>query len=334
MRERLRDCRRAAGWTQSELAEVAGVSRSLVAAVEAGRNQPSVDAALAMARALGRDVESLFGAGDPRPAPRAEPVGRAAAPGSPVRLSRVRERLVYAPLPGAEGLGEAADAVLLGPGRVEMLPGGEQVGVVVAGCEPSLGLLARLLPGRGAQRLIPVHATSTSAAQALHAGRCHVAVVHGRASDLKRGGASLGRLEIGRWRVGLACVRGTDRSLERLLRGAIVQRGRGAAAQRALVRALREAGLQTARGPQAEGHLDAIRRLEAGAAPVALTTEPLARAAGLDFVALEEHRVELRFDAADPQLHALLEIVESGAYRTRLRVQGYELGRSAGVSPA
>jgi DNA-binding XRE family transcriptional regulator len=56
----VRESRLAAGMTQAELAARAGVSRQLVAAVEAGRHAPAVDAALGIARALGTTVEELF----------------------------------------------------------------------------------------------------------------------------------------------------------------------------------------------------------------------------------------------------------------------------------
>ncbi|MDE3131489.1 MAG: helix-turn-helix transcriptional regulator, partial [Acidobacteriota bacterium] len=48
------------GLTQAELATRAGVSRQLVAAVEAGVNAPSVDSALRLAQTLGCPVEDLF----------------------------------------------------------------------------------------------------------------------------------------------------------------------------------------------------------------------------------------------------------------------------------
>jgi DNA-binding XRE family transcriptional regulator len=56
----VRERRLACGMTQAELAARAGVSRQLVAAVEAGRHAPAVDAALGIARALGTTVEELF----------------------------------------------------------------------------------------------------------------------------------------------------------------------------------------------------------------------------------------------------------------------------------
>ncbi|MBV9534199.1 MAG: helix-turn-helix transcriptional regulator, partial [Solirubrobacterales bacterium] len=62
----LRERRLQCGLSQTELAARAGVSRQLVAAVEAGRNTPAVDAALRLARALATTVEELFCAPAPR----------------------------------------------------------------------------------------------------------------------------------------------------------------------------------------------------------------------------------------------------------------------------
>ena len=52
--------RKELGLTQGELATSAGVSRQLVAALEAGVNTPAVDAAMRLARALECPVEELF----------------------------------------------------------------------------------------------------------------------------------------------------------------------------------------------------------------------------------------------------------------------------------
>ena len=58
----VRAARTAAGLTQAQLAEAAGVSRQTVVAVEAGDYAPSVYLALALARHLGSTVEALFDA--------------------------------------------------------------------------------------------------------------------------------------------------------------------------------------------------------------------------------------------------------------------------------
>jgi putative transcriptional regulator len=57
---RLREWRAKKQLTQAELAELAGVSRKTINTVENGVFVPSVQLALALARALGTDVEALF----------------------------------------------------------------------------------------------------------------------------------------------------------------------------------------------------------------------------------------------------------------------------------
>lgn len=60
--------RKELGLTQAELAASAGVSRQLVAALEAGVNTPAVDAAMRLARALECPVEELFDESPPESA--------------------------------------------------------------------------------------------------------------------------------------------------------------------------------------------------------------------------------------------------------------------------
>ncbi len=325
MRPEVRERRRAVGWTQAELAAAAGVSRSLVAAVEAGRHVPSVATALALAHALGRDVESLFAPLQGK-SPACEPVLGPAPAGSPVRLARVAGRSVYVPLEGVARLRVPADAVLTGSGP-ELLAGGETAGIVVAGCEPALDLLERLLPGRGPRRLLSLRATSARARRALLAGRCHGAVVHGRPRDLERScRPDETRLQLAAWHVGLAWSGAAPPRLEHLAGLRVVRRPPDAAAQRTLERALRAAGLPATSGPVAAGHLEAAALVLGGAADAALTIEPVARSAGLHFLPLERHRVELRAVAPGGGIEALADVITSGGFRQRLAgLAGYEV---------
>jgi putative molybdopterin biosynthesis protein len=61
----LRLARQARGFSQQQLASMAGVSRQAVSAVESGHSDPSLRVALALAQALGLSVEDLFGPGEP-----------------------------------------------------------------------------------------------------------------------------------------------------------------------------------------------------------------------------------------------------------------------------
>ncbi len=60
MRNRIKELRSKAGWTQEELGAKAGVSRQTIISIEGGRYDPSLSLALKLAALLGENVESLF----------------------------------------------------------------------------------------------------------------------------------------------------------------------------------------------------------------------------------------------------------------------------------
>jgi putative molybdopterin biosynthesis protein len=101
----LRLARQARGFSQQQLASMAGVSRQAVSAVESGHSDPSLRVALALAQALGLSVEEVFGPGEPATpvtATSLAPVGR---PGDRVSLAPVGDRFVALPLRGDPGTG-------------------------------------------------------------------------------------------------------------------------------------------------------------------------------------------------------------------------------------
>jgi putative molybdopterin biosynthesis protein len=170
---RLRVARQARGFSQQQLAGMAGVSRQAVSAVEAGHSDPSLRVAFALAQALGMTVEGLFGPGDLAQPVQAVPVAppdEAGAPdaqdgsGGRMLLAPVGERFVALPLRGdaAAGMGFLAAGGLMveagfsGPSAPSN-PGAPGAAadtipvrpiepprptLVVAGCDPALPLLA------------------------------------------------------------------------------------------------------------------------------------------------------------------------------------------------
>jgi molybdate-binding protein/DNA-binding XRE family transcriptional regulator len=96
----LRLARQARGYSQQQLAGMAGVSRQAVSAVEAGHSDPSLRVALALARALGTGVEELFGPSEPQPEVQARQVAPAGPPGARVILAPVGDAFVALPLAG------------------------------------------------------------------------------------------------------------------------------------------------------------------------------------------------------------------------------------------
>ncbi len=107
----LRLARQVRGFSQQQLASMAGVSRQAVSAVEAGHSDPSLRVALALAQALGMSVEDLFGPGEPAApvaavslAPLRDGAGQHDGT-SRVMLAPVGDRFVALPLRGDTGAG-------------------------------------------------------------------------------------------------------------------------------------------------------------------------------------------------------------------------------------
>ena len=332
--DRIRALRQDRGWSQTELAARAGVTRQLIGAVEAGRHTPNVRAALGLARALGMTVEELFAPGGDEPVPA---FGGAVPDGSPVLVARVGDRLVEVPVTHGTTGSEAwavADGVA-GPDGPDLFPGGSPDGLVIAGCDPLLGLLAELVGRDASERIVSAHASTGRAIAALAAGRIHGAVVHAPPDQLPAPPTGARRWHLARWQVGLA-GRGPGPlpSLEELgeRRARVVQRDEGAGTQRALERALTAIGIDRLPGPVADGHLDVARRVALGGHRAGVTMEAAARSFGLSFRPLEVHDVELWLDdrwADLPAARALVDQLGQPALVRRVAsIGGYDLAGS------
>jgi DNA-binding XRE family transcriptional regulator len=337
----LRERRLACGLTQGALAERAGVSRQLVAAVEAGRHAPAVDAALGLARALGTSVEELFASSHPDAIPA---IADRLRDRTSLRVGRVGDQLVVAELPdhGVAGAGWAKPDGLWHGGRLRLFAGAAPAGVVLAGCDPAFGLAERMLEGLGPRSLLSISASTGRALDALRRGTVHAAVVHGARGELPSPPAPVARWHVARWQVGLGVARSVGaRSLEAVFGAGvpIVGRDRAAASQQAFERARHAAGVEKQpSGRVASGHLDAAR-MAATLGGAGVTTEAGARAFGLRFLPIEDHVVELW--AAEqwrdhPGVNALGELLTSAAFLERVaHYGGYDLsGCGDRVEPA
>jgi DNA-binding XRE family transcriptional regulator len=315
----LRSLRKSSGLTQAELAARAGVSRQLVGAVEAGRHLPRVDAAVALAAVLGVEVSAVFG---PARVPVDAVAGTPAAEGSLVRAGWVGDRVVTAPARvGPEGW-DVADGIVEG-GALTLFDVGRP-GVVVAGCEPGLEALERMLRENG-MGAVAVSASSASAVEALVAGRLHAAVVHG--TGLSAAPRGVARFRLTEWRVGLAAPAEAASGWWRdALAGRVpvVQREQGAGVQHTFEN-VAEAGIA---GPRVGGHLEAARRAVLAGMP-AVTIEPAALAVGALFHPIEVHRAELWVAqdwVADRVVSEALHVIAGRRFQRRLEgVGGYDL---------
>jgi DNA-binding XRE family transcriptional regulator/molybdate-binding protein len=343
MTAKIRAAREALGWSQTALAERAGVSRQLVSAIESGRHQPNVAAAIGIARALNMLVEELFA----EPFTRAVPVlgEDQVMPDRPdtrevaVTVAAVGETVVA--VPARHGVINPerwawADATMAADGALTMLSGGSRGALVIAGCDPALGVLAEMTERHTGHRVLTAHASTGKSLDALAAGRVHGVVVHAPAGQMPVAPVPVRRWHLARWQVGVTSGRAAgvptvEEIAERNLH--VVQRDLGASTQSAFTRALQRIGApMEVRGPIAEGHVDVARRVAAGAG-AGLTMEAAARSFGLGFVPLEDHEVQVWIDARWanlPAVIAVLTIVGSAALKARLGlIGGYDLAMAA-----
>jgi molybdate-binding protein/transcriptional regulator with XRE-family HTH domain len=322
---RLRLARQARGFSQQQLAGMAGVSRQAVSALESGHSDPSLRVALALAQALGMAVEELFGPADPAHPVTAVTVASAVGR-TRVALAPVGDQFVALPLRGdtatsagfipAGGLAvgtapQDGDTVPSGSDEIAVRPiGPPRPTLVVAGCDPALPLLATplgLLDPPVAFAWWPCG--SGEALRLAAAGLVHAAGVHlgdaesgyntAAAEELPGGAEVVGFTA---WREGLivkseltGTVRGLDSVAARGLR--IVNREPGAEARRVLDRERQRLGLDPAELPgynsHAAGHLQVASAVAAGLADAGVASEPAARAYGLGFVPLADERFDL-----------------------------------------
>ncbi len=340
----VRAAREAAGLSQQELANAAGLSRQSVGAIESGRSTPSVSVALRIAAAVGRNVEALFGAGD---GAQASPVLIAEGDGSGRHgrqaVARIADRWVAWPLV-EDGARQAADALVADgdPGRLQLLRPEEELerNVVMSGCALGMGILADRLNARsGPGRFLWFPRSNADALGDFGAKRTHVAGLHGE--KLPRGMKRTVRVGLGRWEAGLLIRPDgtrTVRSLADLARPDVrlVAREEGAGVQHLLESLLRRARLplRIARSPHlvARGHMEVARAVALGAADVGVATRDAALAFGLELIPLAEEPVELLLPAAaleDPRMTRMMDVLSSAELRRELAAAGYDT-RSTG----
>jgi hypothetical protein len=230
------------------------------------------------------------------------------------------------------GAGWAKPDGIVVDGALQVFADATPVGLVVAGCDPALGIAEAMLDGLGDRSLVGISAPTGRALDALAAGRIHAAMVHGASGGLPDPPIDATRWHFARWQVGLGVARelGADTLESVLERGIpVVQRDSAASSQAAFERACRAIGARRpAVGPRSTGHLDAARTASI-LGTAAVTTEAAARAFELRFVPLEEHVVEFWIDQrwiGHPGLDALGQLLASAAFTARVAsFGGYDL---------
>ncbi len=336
VRSHLKEVRERRGIAAAQLAARTGTSRQTIYAIEAGTYTPNAALALRLARTLETAVEELFeleeDAGGRMAKPECLPDEPAPVAGQPVRLARVGKKLVAAPGEETWEVREF-DGVMDEAGRVE-LPAKEEERMVIAGCDPAMGVLARWLR-RERVETIALPRNSARALALLEGGWVHVAGTHSRGGAGPKRGVAVYTFAV--WEQGLAVARGNPKSIrgiEDLSRREVtmVNREEGAGSRALLDGELARLGMEPGkvRGYKrfAAGHLAAARMVARGEAACCVAPRVAARVMGLDFIPLASERYELAIrneNRALPAIERLLGVLGRPGFRREMdSLGGYD----------
>jgi molybdate-binding protein/DNA-binding XRE family transcriptional regulator len=338
---------------QGDLAKAIGVSRQTLSSIEAGETIPSTQIALALARELQCRVEDLFGLRDGQTV-EAEVVSEADRKPSDARKSRVSlgwvgQRWVARLLETdtALALGTPADGIAslserrgANKTRVHPLRDLESLhrNLLVAGCDPALGLLGRHLEERfHGPRLHWIEKASRPALEELALGRVHMAGMHllgesgcGENAAVVRekfGADPMVLVTLASWEQGFVSRPGpkykSAADLER--KGTrVIARETGAGAQELLESLFRKAGraFKNVRPVAvARGHRAVAQMVAMGVGDVGVATRSAAASFDLHFEPLAEARFDLVFPAglaSDRRVQALLDCLSNTRFRQDL----------------
>ncbi len=335
------------GWSQDELARRSGLSRAGISAIETGRLVPSTAAALSMAAAMGCTVEALFRLSGAEPADksaswawpshsepcrywRAEIAGRRHL--YPVEVSP----LGLLPHDGTFRDGSFHDHARSDPSRT----------LIVACCDPAVGLLSAELAHTAAIRLIVLVRSSRAAIDLMAQGLVHAAGIHLAASDQSRGneaalndhprvrpGQYYRLLRLADWDEGIAMAPGRKLITVGAAVGARLRwvgREPGSGAQQCLDELMRQHGSRDSsrRVHRALDHRGVAEAIRAGWADAGICLRLTSDEANLSFLNVRRESYEICFPDAlahDPRLESLVDVARSSSYRRMLgELPGYE----------
>ncbi|HVU88144.1 MAG TPA: substrate-binding domain-containing protein [Pirellulales bacterium] len=327
LKNRVKAARVARGWSQDVLAQRAGLSRSGVSAIEIERLVPSAAAALALAKALDCRVEDLFSL---ETFDTSETVWASPPAGDRCRYWQAEcgGRQVLYPAATLADVTIAHDGIFDG-GNLRTAPRHDaERTLVMACCDPAVGLLAQELAERAQVRLLVIPRSSGQALEMLRDGLVHVAGLHlshaereGNADAVTERlgpGGSYALLRAARWEEGLAVaparhLRSVRSALAARLRWIGREPGSGAHQCLAEIRDGHQAPRHFARS-----HRGVAETISTGLADAGVCLRLVSDQAGLDFLSVREEAYDLCFaagNAHDPRLRALIEVIRSPRYQ-------------------
>ncbi|WP_428303854.1 substrate-binding domain-containing protein [Lacipirellula sp.] len=320
---RLQQFRAARGWSQQQLADAAGLPRTNISAIEAGRLVPSTVAALRLAAAFNCRVEDLFQLEGSAPAQvewawhGGEPAGRywlAEVGGRTFRYPSEAAIPFAFPHDGVEG-DESLDELRAAPPTL-----------VIACCDPTVSILAHELALRTGVRLLSYFRSSRHALELLKAGRVHLAGVH-LGSDASGGnqqavetilGAGYRLVHLATWEAGLVTTAERRRpNVAALVNSKVRWVGRevGSGARQCLDDLLE--GKQSIRRI-ASDHRGVAEAVRSGWADAGVTPRVVACESRLEFLPVRTEAYDLCVAEElleDRRFRALLSVLQSPRYR-------------------
>jgi molybdate-binding protein/DNA-binding XRE family transcriptional regulator len=364
VQNRLAEIRKSRGVGASDLARRVRVSRQTIYAIEIGTYVPNTEVALNLARELEVTVDELFLLQD---GPQKPPESLAAevlssgppAKGQPVRVCQIGSRWVSVPVSASPYYMPEADGIIKRMGRTNgradlIVFAKEEAAVkrlVLAGCDPATGLLARMVERISGVEIVSAAASSKLALTWLSEGKVHVAGSH--LEDPKTGEFNLPYIRkqfpeedfsvviFARWEEGLVVAPGNPKHLlkvEDLARKNVhfVNREPGSGSRGLLDKLLEKAGVEgeSIQGYHriAHGHLAAAYCVLSREADACVATRSAAQTFGLDFVPLHSERYDLvmRKRTADlPAVKAFLDVLQRATLRRKLEVlAGYDTSQT------
>ena len=333
--------RRIRGWSQEQLARQTGLSRATISAIETSRVAPSTAAALVLAAAFGSRVEDLFHLAGR--AERAETVWAWPAQAHQTRFWRVSvggRVLLYPVERTAVGVLPAHGMIKAGAVEVHEHTDPTQ-SLVLAGCDPAVGLLRAEVHRATNLQVIPIVRSSRQALELLQRGLVHVAGIHLQDRETPDGnqravreflGSGYTLLRVTRWQDGVALspslrIRTIKEALSARLRW--VAREKGSGARHCLDAIFR--GRRRAPGAfehVATDHTGVVEAIRTGWAQAGVCIRLCAAEAGLDFFVAREEDYDLCYRSDlqdDPRIQAVFNAVRSLALRRSIdELPGYD----------
>lgn len=355
VKSRIHQVRIDAGYTQTDLADAAGISRQAYTAIESGKSVPSTEVTLRLARVLKTSVEALFWLDDDsEQIIHAELAGdeESVPEGTRMQIVEIGSRLLSRPLnKGAvvSHIFNPADAVVVashGNRQVElrlMNRMAEKIpSLVLAGSDPSASILGSMLRDHDV-RLIWMEEESMPALHALARGEVHIAGCNFKdrfsgvynsplVKEIVPFPCTIIRFAV--WRQGILVSSGNPKSISHiddLVRPNVsfINRQPGAGSRGLLNRLLWEAGITAGdiRGYDkvVNGHLAAAETVAAGLVDCGIGIEAAARASELDFLLLNEEPYDLVIPnhfLELPAVRSLMELLKLGDFRRQVESLG------------